>query len=88
VKVFALYTTARVMLFLAVYGLLWLIFGRWLEWDAVTGLWTALIAMMVSSVVALVILRPLRDRLALEIAVRADRAKKAFDARQRAEDGG
>jgi len=87
VKIFALYTAARALLFLLAYGVLWLAFGRWLEWDAITGLWTALIAMIISSVVALVTLGALRDRLAVEVAARAERAKKAFEARQRGEDG-
>ncbi len=86
-KIFALYTAARALLFLLAYGVLWLAFGRWLEWDAITGLWTALIAMIISSVVALVTLGALRDRLAVEVAARAERAKKAFEARQRGEDG-
>lgn len=86
-KIFALYTAARAVLFLVAYGVLWLAFGRWLEWDAITGLWTAFIAMIISSLVALVTLRSLRDRLAVEVAARAERAKKAFDARQRGEDG-
>ncbi|MBA2774016.1 MAG: DUF4229 domain-containing protein [Nocardioidaceae bacterium] len=86
-KIFALYTAARALLFLVAYGVLWLVFGRWLEWGAATGLWTAFIAMIISSVVALLALRSLRESLAVEVAARAERAKKAFDARRRGEDG-
>ena len=85
-KIFALYTAARAAMFLVAYGVIWLAFGRWLEWDAITGLWTAFIAMIISSVMALLTLSSLRDRLAVEVAARAERAKKAFDARQRGED--
>lgn len=85
-KIFALYTLARLLLFLAVYGLLWLVFGRWVEWTSVPALGTALIAMVISSAIALVTLRSLRDNLAVEVAARADRAKAAYEARKRAED--
>jgi hypothetical protein len=86
VKIFAVYTLARLALFAASYGLIWLIFGRWLAWDAVSALYTALIAMVVSSIVALAVLRSMRGRLAEQVAMRADRAKAAYEARSRAED--
>ncbi len=85
-RAFAVYTLARVGLFLAAYGLIWLIFGRWIGWDSVSALYTALIAMAVSSLVALTLLRPLRADFAEQVAHRADRAKAAHDARVRAED--
>ncbi len=85
-KIFALYTFARLALFLAVYGLLWLFFARWIEWTSVTALGTAVIAMVVSSAIALITLRSLRDDLAVELAARADRAKSAYEASKRAED--
>jgi hypothetical protein len=86
VKVFALYTLARLGIFAASYGLIWLIFGRWLEWDAVSALYTALIAMVLSSVIALTMLRSMRGRLAEQVADRAEKAKAAYEARSRAED--
>ncbi len=85
-KIFALYTLARLLLFLAVYGLLWLVFGRWVDWTPVTALGTALMAMLVSSAIALVALRSLRNDLAVEVAARAGRAKAALEARRSAED--
>ena len=85
-KIFALYTLARLVLFLAVYGLLWLVFGRWVEWNSITALGTALIAMVISSAIALVSLRGLRDDLAIAVAARAARAKAAYEDRKRAED--
>jgi len=88
-KAFALYTAARLLIFVALYGLIWAVFGRWLqEYNSVTGLWTALIALILSSAISLVVLRPLRDRLAIQVEDRARRAKAAFDARRRAEDDG
>jgi hypothetical protein len=86
VKVFAIYTLARLGIFAASYGLIWLIFGRWLEWDAVSALYTALIAMVLSSVIALTMLRSMRGRLAEQVADRAEKAKAAYEARSRAED--
>lgn len=85
-KIFALYTFARAGLFLACYGVIWLTFGQWIEWNALSGLWTALIAMLLSSGIALVALRSMRADLSAAVAERADRAKAAFDARNRAED--
>jgi hypothetical protein len=86
VKIFALYTLARLGIFAASYGLIWLIFGRWLEWDAVSALYTALIAMVLSSIIALTALRSLRGRLAEQVAERAEKAKAAYEARAKAED--
>jgi hypothetical protein len=85
-KPFLLYTGARIGLFLACYGLIWLVFGRWIGWSSISALYTALIAMAVSSVIALVVLRSLRGELSTEIAGRAGRAKQAFDDRKSAED--
>ncbi len=85
-RIFLLYTLARAALFAAAFGLIWLVFGRWLEWGAVSALYTAIIAMVVSSVVALLVLGSLRDEFAAQVAQRADRAKAAYDARRAAED--
>jgi hypothetical protein len=85
-KSFILYTAARIGLFLACYGLIWLIFGQWLEWNSISALWTALIAMVISSVIALTSLRGMRANLSADIASRAERAKAAHEARNKAED--
>lgn len=85
-KVFAVYTLARLGLFLAVYGLIWLVFGHWIAWNSLSALYTAIIAMVISSLVAFATLSSLRDRLAVQVEQRAHRAKVAFDARRSAED--
>lgn len=85
-KVFALYTAARAGLFLAFYAVIWLAASRWMEWNSVNALLTALLALLVSAIAALKLLAPLRDRLAGEVAARADRAMAAFEARRSAED--
>jgi tetrahydromethanopterin S-methyltransferase subunit C len=86
VKVFALYTAARIGLFAVVYGVIWLIFGRWIEWNALSALYTAIIAMVISAVVAIWVLRGMREQLAVQVEQRASRAKSAFEARRSAED--
>lgn len=85
-KVFALYTAARAGLFLVCYAVIWLVAGRWMEWNSVNALLTALLGLLVSAIVALKLLASLRDRLAGEVAARADRAMAAFEARRSAED--
>lgn len=85
-RTFLVYTLARMALFAAALGLIWLAFGRWLEWSAISALYTAIIAMVVSSVVALLVLGSLRDDLAAQVSERADKAKAAYDARRAAED--
>jgi membrane protein implicated in regulation of membrane protease activity len=86
VKLFALYTAARAGLFLVAYGLIWLVFGRWLDWTALSALYTALLAMLISAAASLVLLRPLRSRLSEQVAARAERVKHAYEARRSAED--
>ena len=83
---FLLYTLARVLLFAATWGLVWLVASAWLEWSSVTALWTALIAMVVSSVASLVLLRGLRERFATQVQDRAGRIQARYDAAKRRED--
>lgn len=85
-RVFALYTLARLGLFVAVYGLIWLIFGHWLDWSALSGLYTAIMAMVISSLVAFVTLKTLRADLAAHVEQRASRAKTVYDAKRSSED--
>lgn len=86
VKVFAVYTLARIGLLAAAYGLIWLVFGHWLAWNALSALYTAIIAMVISSLVAFATLKSLRADLAASVEQRAARAKAAFDAKRSGED--
>jgi hypothetical protein len=86
VKLFAVYTLARAALFLVAYGLIWLIFGRWIDWNALSALYTALFALLISAGVSFVALRGMRARLSEQVAQRAARVKSAYDARRSAED--
>ena len=85
-KLFALYTGARAALFLVAYGLIWLIFGRWIDWNALSALYTALFAMLISAAASLLLLRQMRARLSEQPAGRAARVKDAFDSRRSNED--
>lgn len=81
-KTFVVYTLARLGLFLAVYGLVWLVVARTVGWNAVTALYTALIAVVVSSLLALVLLRRQRTALAAELAERAQRSAGTYGQRR------
>ena len=85
-KVFALYTLARLGLFCVAYGLIWLIFFQWIEWDALSAFYTAIIALVLSAIASFLLLGGLRDALALQVQERAGRARSSFEARRSAED--
>jgi Protein of unknown function (DUF4229) len=86
VKLFALYTGARAALFLVAYGLIWLIFGRSIDWNALSALYTALFAMLISAAVSFIALRSMRARLSEQVAARAERVRAAYESRRSAED--
>ena len=72
-KEFALYTTARLGIFVGCYavvlGLLALVGGR----DAAAGIWPLVAAVLISAVVSAYALRGLRDRFTARVHARADR---------------
>jgi membrane glycosyltransferase len=86
VKWFGLYTLARLGVFAATFGIVWLIAQFWLDWNLTTGLWTALVALAVSAPTSFIVLSGLRNRTAVEISERASRARAAFEQRRSAED--
>jgi membrane protein implicated in regulation of membrane protease activity len=86
VKPFVVYTLARLLLFLAAWALVWAVTSIWVEWNSVTALWTALVALAISAVASLVLLRGLRDRFALQVQDRAQRIARRYDAAKRKED--
>ncbi len=85
-KIFVLYTLARLGIFAAVFGAIWLVGYRQVEWNSINILYTALIAMVASAVISMLALRRLRDKLAAHIAERSTKAKDAFEARRGVED--
>jgi membrane protein implicated in regulation of membrane protease activity len=86
VKPFLLYTAARIGLFALTWVVVTTVAAYWLEWSMVTALWTALIALAVSAVLSLWLLRSLRERLAARVHDRAVRARRSFDAGRARED--
>jgi membrane protein implicated in regulation of membrane protease activity len=86
VKPFLLYTAARLGLFALTWVVVSTIAAYWLEWSMVTALWTALIALAVSAVLSLWLLRSLRDNLAASVHDRAVRARRSFEAGRARED--
>jgi uncharacterized membrane protein YdjX (TVP38/TMEM64 family) len=86
VKAFVLYTLARVLLFAAAWALVWAVASLWLEWSTVTALWTALLAMAISSVASLWLLRGLRQRVAVHVQGRAERMQARYEEAKRKED--
>jgi uncharacterized membrane protein YdjX (TVP38/TMEM64 family) len=86
VKPFLLYTLARVLMFAAAWALVWLVASIWLEWNSVTALWTALIALLVSAIASFVLLRSLRDRFAARVQEGAGRLHQRIETSRRRED--
>ena len=83
---FIRYTLARLGLFVAAFGLVWLVFFNWLDWNALGILWSMLIAMAISAVASFVLLRGMRDELAASMANRKSRLTERIERAQRAED--
>lgn len=83
---FVVYTAARIGLFALTWVVVSTVASYWLDWSMVTLLWTALIALAVSAVLSLWLLRPLRDRLAADVHARASRARRRFEDSRARED--
>jgi membrane protein implicated in regulation of membrane protease activity len=80
-KEFAIYTGLRLALFLVSFGILWVAFHTWLSaWPL------ALIALIITGILSLFVLRSARDRLATKIDERAGRMSSRIEAARAAED--
>jgi hypothetical protein len=80
-KEFAVYTGLRLLLFAASFGILWVAFQTWLNIFPVL-----LLALILSSILSVFVLRAARDRLAGTIERRASRMSERIEAARRAED--
>lgn len=80
------YTAARLALFAFAFGLLWGAGWRFLVWDEVSVLWTALVALALSGIASWFLLQRLRDELSAHVAGRAARVASAIEESRRAED--
>ncbi|WP_370616378.1 DUF4229 domain-containing protein [Mumia sp. Pv 4-285] len=83
---FLRYTLARLGFFLVAFVVVGLVSSIWLEWNSVTGLWVALIALAISAVASLFLLRHMRDEVALSMKARADKMHERYEAARSAED--
>jgi hypothetical protein len=80
-KEFAIYTGLRLALFVVSFGILYLAFHNWLSvWPI------ALVALLVTSILSLFVLRSARERLAGKIEARAERMTSRIEASRTAED--
>lgn len=85
-RIFGLYTLARLGAFALCYGVIWLVIFHWVHWDVISGFATAALAMLASSVISLFWLRGLRDRFTGHLYDRSQRARAVYDARRAEED--
>jgi uncharacterized membrane protein len=80
-KEFAIYTGLRLALFAACFAVLWFALNNWL-----TIFPLLLVALIVSSILSIFVLRAARDRLAGTIEQRAGRITERIERSRRAED--
>lgn len=83
---FVTYTLARLGLFLVAFAALWAIGHAFWEQTAANLLWVSLMALLVSALASLVLLRGLRDALARDVSARAERMSTRFQAARAKED--
>jgi uncharacterized protein (DUF983 family) len=81
VKEFGIYTALRFVLFAVCFGVLWVALHSWLS------IWPLLLlALIVTSILSIFVLRAARDRLAANIEQRASRIASRMEAARSAED--
>lgn len=85
-KAFWTYTLARLAVFGATFGVVWLIASIWLEWGNLTSLLILLISLVLSSVISIFALAGLRDKLAQNVQERAARMTQRIEESRNAED--
>ena len=72
-KEFALYTAARFGIFLGCYGVVLAVVALVAGWEAASGIWPLVVAVLGSAVVAAYALRGMRERMTASVHARADR---------------
>ncbi|MBM9462268.1 DUF4229 domain-containing protein [Aeromicrobium sp. YIM 150415] len=85
-KAFWLYTFARLGVFISCYLATWLIASLWIDGLTFLNLWVLIVALVVSSVISLFALAPLRDALAARLESRASSINQRIEESRRAED--
>ena len=85
-KAFWTYTLARLAVFGATFGVVWLIASIWVEWGNLTSLLVLLVSLVLSSVISIFALAGLRDKLAQNVQERAARMTQRIEESRNAED--
>jgi membrane protein implicated in regulation of membrane protease activity len=86
VRSFLLYTVARFGLFLGAFGLIWLVVGFFLPWTSRNIMWTGVLAIVLSAIASLYLLRGLRDRFAQTARTRAEEMSARLERARSKED--
>ena len=81
-----MYTLARLGLFLVAFGVLWAVGHALWEQTAANLLWVALMALLLSGVASVFLLRGLREALARDVSARAQRMSSRYEAARTKED--
>jgi uncharacterized protein DUF4229 len=87
VKEFVVYTLARLGLFVASYALVVGVYLLVTGGEAVPLIWPFLVAVVISAVASFYLLRGMRERFALVVEARANRASQKFEEMRAKEDG-
>lgn len=85
-KEFAIYTLARLGLFVAAFAVVWFATTPWLNHTPGRVLWVAFFGLVISAVLSWVFLRGLRDKFAARISDRASRMNNRIEQSRSAED--
>lgn len=83
---FLLYTAARFGLFLGAFGLIWLVAGFFLPWTSRNIVWTGVLAVVLSAIASLFLLRGLRDSFAQVARARAEEMSSRLERARSKED--
>ncbi|KHL19248.1 uncharacterized protein DUF4229 [Mumia flava] len=83
---FVRYTLARLALFVVTFAVVAGIGMIWFEWDEMTGLLFAIIALAISAVLSLLLLGGLRDQVAESLQARSQKLHDRFEQARGAED--
>lgn len=83
---FLVYTAARFGLFLATFGLIWLVAGFFLPWTSRNIVWTGVLAVLVSAGLSIFLLRPLRENLVRSARARAEEMTNRLEQARSKED--
>ncbi len=85
-KAFLTYTAARLAVFAATFGVVWLVAAAFFERSTNLDLLVLLVALILSSVISIFVLADLRNKLALNVQERATRMTERLEESRRAED--